>query len=91
MVTDSEITGKIKITLADNIDKKIKGSSTKNKESVSINSINGSFPTCTIIVQNNSNDEMYDELVGETVLKVAIPKWNKRNFKIKHDEFREYL
>ena len=45
--------------------------SKKSKASVNFNSISGSLMTDTFIDQNNSNDEICNEIVGETMLKVV--------------------
>ena len=69
---------KTKRALADNITMDIKGNSKKSKTFVNVNSIIGSLPTDTIIEKNDSNDEMYDELVDETMLRAVLKK-NQKN------------
>jgi hypothetical protein len=44
----------------------------KSKTSVKVNSVIGSLPTYAIIEQNNSNDDVSDELLGGTMLKEYI-------------------
>ena len=71
MVIGSEITDKIKRALVDNITMEINDNFKKSKASVKIASIIDSLPSDTVNEDNNTNDEMYDASVAETMLNVA--------------------
>ena len=60
-----------KRALSDNNTKEINDNSVESKASVDVTSIIDSLPADTINEQNNTNDEMCNEIVTETILRVV--------------------
>ena len=70
---------KNKRTLVDSINKEFKDELMKGKPLAKVNNDNDSVPTLHSSNLIKTNDEMHDEIVGETAIKTAYDKkWNKR-------------
>jgi hypothetical protein len=72
VIIDNEIARKTKRSLADNITMEINDNSKKSKASVNFVSIINSLPSDTVNEHYNTNNEMYDAIVAETMLKVVF-------------------
>jgi len=65
-VINSEIEGKIKRTLADNVIRDVNENSTKSEASVNVTNIIDSLPTDRVNESNNNNDEKFHAIVPES-------------------------
>ena len=70
VVSDNEITSKIKRALVHNITKESIDVLTENQAPKSITTIIGSLPAYKVNESNNTNDAMCDEVTAESMLKL---------------------